>query len=420
MSMSMTFRTVGMLLALGMLSPGDALADEGGQATVVQRIILMRHGIRSPTKAPADLARYASEPWPAWPVAPGLLTPHGIDTLRSLGKRMRRDLADAGLPTNACKREVRVIADSTPRNQASAKALLEGLSPACAPAWQAFPVGQDDPLFRGTSGGDDDDKAGIDAAAIDGTTRATMAELQQVLLGCHDDACLAKAKSDGKQVLLGGDAAKALKTAGSLSENIMLAYVQGMPAAQFGWGRLDAEGVARVIGLHNTSFKLAHATPEASRGRGGNMLAHISATLAEAAGMPATVKALAPAGTRVIVLIGHDTDLAAQAGLLGLDWHTATRGDDFPPGGALVYDLVKVPGGYAVRLSVAMPTLAALRAGDVIPANAIVLKSLPQPDCGAIALCPISSFAAASGRAVGDAVLVSAANEPMTSAVGGP
>jgi 4-phytase/acid phosphatase len=411
--MSMTLRMASFLLALAMVSPGAAAADDGSHALVVQRIILMRHGVRSPTKAPADLARYASEPWPAWPVAPGLLTPHGVDTLRSLGKRMRRDLADAGLPADACKHEVRVIADSTPRNQASAKALLEGLSPSCAPVWQAFPVGQDDPLFRGTGGGDDDDKAGIDAAAIDDATRATMAELQQVLLGCHDDACVAKAKSDGKQVLLGGDAAKALKTAGSLSENIMLAYVQGMPAAQFGWGRLDAEGVARVIGLHNASFKLAHATPEASRGRGGNMLAHISATLVEAAGKPTSVKALAPAGTRVLVLIGHDTDLAAQAGLLGLDWHTATRGDDFPPGGALVYDLVKGPDGYAVRLSVAMPTLAALRVGDVTAASAMARTVLAQPACGGTTACPLDRFLPLSTKAVGSAFALPAADEPV-------
>lgn len=399
----MSMRKVWLCVALGLAAPVAVASSPADKEPVLQRIILMRHGIRSPTKAPADLAKYAAEPWPAWPVAPGQLTPHGIDTLHSLGKRMGKDLADAGLPNDACKGEVRVIADSTPRNRASAEALLEGLSPKCTPTYKAFPSGQDDPLFRGTGGGDDDDKAGIDPAAISETTRRTLAELQQVLLGCQDEACLAKARSESKQVLLGDDMAKALKTAGSLSENIMLGYVQGMPAAQYGWGRLDAAGVARIIGLHNASFQLAHATPAASRGRGGNMLAHVVATLADAAGNAGTVKALVPSGTRVLILIGHDTDLAAQAGLLGLDWHEATKADDYPPGGALVYDLVQTSRGKAVRLSVAMPTLAALRAGNVAPDKAIIRKVLTQPACGGRSLCPLDQFEALAAKAAGDA-----------------
>jgi len=408
----MSMRSVCLLLALGFAAPAALAAENSGQERVLQRIILIRHGIRSPTKAPEDLARYAADAWPAWPVAPGQLTPHGIDTLHSLGKRMDVDLAQAGLPRDACKGEVRVIADSTPRNRASAVALLEGLSPGCAPAYLAFPAGQDDPLFRGTGGGDDDDKGGIDAAAMDGTTRERLAQLQQVLLGCHDDACMAKAREGGKQLLLGGDLAKALKTAGSLAENIMLAYVQGMPASQYGWGRLNADGVASVIQLHNASFRLAHATPEASRGRGGNMLAHITATLLAAAGKPGTTSPLAPASTRVLVLIGHDTDLAVQAGLLGLDWHDVTKGDDFPPDGALFYDLVQTRQGTAVRLSVAMPTLPALRSGDMAPTGAIVRKTLVQPACGGQRACPIEQFAASASQAVGSAVVDTLEVEP--------
>ncbi|UPG92601.1 histidine-type phosphatase [Luteibacter aegosomatissinici] len=410
----MSMRVGYLLCALLLASPVTFATGADAQEHVLQRIILIRHGIRSPTKAPAELAKYAAEPWPAWPVAPGQLTPHGIDTLHSLGKRMGQDLALAGLSQDACHGEVRVIADSTPRNRASAVALLEGLSPACAPTYQAFPAGQDDPLFRGTGGGDDDDKGGIDAAAIDEGTRATLAELQQVLLGCHDDACVAKARESGKQVLLGGDLAKALKTAGSLAENIMLAYAQGMPAAQYGWDRLDAAGVARIIQLHNASFQLAHATPEASRGRGGNMLAHITATLLVAAGKPGPVSALAPASTRVLVLVGHDTDLAAQAGLLGLHWHDVTNGDDFPPGGALIYDLVRTPRGDVVRLSVAMPTLTALRTGDMTPSGAIARKTLVQPACGAWQTCPLEHFAMVSAHASGDALAPQLKSEPVT------
>jgi 4-phytase / acid phosphatase len=409
----MTMRGIWMGIVLALAAPVACAAEASGHDQVLERIILIRHGIRSPTKAPADLAKYAAEPWPSWPVAPGQLTPHGIATLRSLGQRMGKDLTAAGLPSDACGGTVHVIADSTPRNRASAEALLGGLSPQCTAKFQAFPAGQDDPLFRGV-GGEDDDKGGIDAAAVDATTRRTLANLQQVLLGCLDDACLKKAQDAGKQVLLGGDVAKALKTAGSLAENIMLAYVEGMPEGRYGWGRLDAAGVARIITLHNTSFKLAHATPETSRGRGGNMLAHITATLAQAAGQPTTVNPLAPPGTRVVILIGHDTDLAAQAGLLGLDWHAATKGDDFPPGGALIYDLVSTRNGKAVSISIAMPTLAALRAGDMAGDEAVVRKPLAQTACHRKTSCPLGAFMDTASTAAGAAV-ASAGNEPNAS-----
>lgn len=407
------WRLLAVVAVLGLAAPAAGAVDAGTSPRVLERVILMRHGIRSPTKAPADLARYASDPWPSWPVPPGQPTDHGRDTLRSLGGRLSQDLRDAGLPHDSCKGEVRVIADSTARNQASAVALLAGLSPGCAPVYQAFPVGQDDPLFRGAAAGDDDDGGGIQAAAIDTPILQTLAVLQQVLLGCHDDACLARAKAGGKQVLLGGDAAKALKTAGSLSENIMLGYVEGMPAAQYGWGRLDAAGVARLIGLHNASFRLAHATPAASRSRGGTMLAYVTATLAQAAAQPTSVKSLVAPGTRVLVLLGHDTDLAAQAGLLGLDWHEATRADDYPPGGALVYDLVQTPTGKAVRLTVAMPTLDALRAGNMTAAGALVRQVLAQPACGGVTLCPVDRFVAVAASAAGSAVSAHAGDEPV-------
>ena len=410
----MTMRATWILALLGLLAIGSTPAAASGDSgeRVMQRIILVRHGIRSPTKAPADLAKYAAEPWPSWPVAPGQLTPHGIETLRSLGRRMAKDLAAAGLPADACTGGVSVIADSTPRNRASAEALLDGLSPACRATYRAFPSGEDDPLFRGTGDEDSEDKAGIDAASVDDATRATLAELQQALLGCHDAPCLSKATADGKQVLLGGDTARALKTAGSLAENIMLAYVQGMPAPAFGWNRLDAAGVARIIGLHNTSFRLAHATPQASRGRGGNMLAHITATLAGAAGETTAADPLATPKTRVLIVIGHDTDLAAQAGLLGLGWHGATRADDFPPGGALIYDLVATRTGKAIRVSIAMPTLAALRKGDMAPASAIVAIPLPQPACEGKTACPLPNFLHIATAAIGTAFDPKAPSEP--------
>jgi 4-phytase/acid phosphatase len=402
-------------IALALLTGFFAcLVDAGtGQAAsperIVQQIVLIRHGIRSPTAAPDALAVYASKPWPAWPVAPGQLTPHGAQLMQSLGRWYRQRLSDAGVAANTCgsAANVKLIADSTPRNRDSAAAMLGGLSPSCPHGYFAFAADQPDPLFRG-SGGDDDD-----APATAPPAMPALADLQQVLLGCRDDACLRQARIDGKKVLLGTAPAKALKSAGTLSENLMLEYAQGMPPAQVGWGRLDAAGVGTVITLHNLQFALAKKPLAAANARGGNMLAHIAATLAVAAGQPPKIPALAPAGTRALILLGHDTDLASQAGLLGLDWHNAEQPDDYPPGGALIFQLIRSRGGYGVRVQIALPTLAALRAAEVGTAAAMHTATLRVPGCPPTDVCPLATFQAlVAERVTADAIVTQTGNEP--------
>jgi 4-phytase/acid phosphatase len=377
---------------------------------VVMQIVLIRHGIRAPTAAPEALAVYSADAWPAWPVAPGQLTAHGAQLMRSLGAWHRHDLSQAGIALGACDdTQLKLIADSTPRNRDSAAAMLGGLLPDCPARYHAFAPDHADPLFRGSRDGDDD--------VVD-TTPPTLpmpalTALQQALLGCHDRACLADARAHGKKVLLGEDPAKALKHAGTLSENLMLEYVEGLPLAQVGWGRLDAAGIGRIITLHDASFAFSKKSPASARGRDGNMLAHIAATLSAAAGLPAKLPALAPPGTRALVLIGHDTDLASQAALLDVDWHQPQQPDDYPPGGALIYQLIESRGHYAVRVRIALPTLAGLRAADAGSAGAMHVATLRLPGCDQGGMCPLANFRAVVAKGVGDAIVAGTGGEPL-------
>lgn len=381
---------------------------------VVQTIVLIRHGIRAPTKSPEALAVYAAMPWPAWPVSPGQLTPHGAALMQSLGHWYAARFAAMGRVPTGCRSSamLKVIADSTPRNRASGAALAEGLKSGCGLRFHALPANQDDPLFRGREAHDGD--AADPAIASHAMPRARLVELQQVVLGCHDSACLAQARARGKQTLLDAKPAKALKIAGSLSENLMLAYVQGFAPAQVGWGRLDADGVSRLIELHNASFALAKKTPVAALARGGTMLAHITATLVAAAGGTPSTTPLASSDLGALIIVGHDTDLASQAGLLDLSWHNATQPDDYPPGAALIYQLLEDGGRYAVRLRIAQPTLQALRTGVVTAAGAMHVQDLRIPGCGDRTRCPLARFKALVADAVpARAVIDGAGNEPL-------
>src|SRR5271168_2391055 len=71
-------------------------------APVLEKVLILeRHGVRPPTKPPEAFAKYANEPWPQWPVAPGELTPHGAEAMRAMGEGLRVRYASL-LPGKAC------------------------------------------------------------------------------------------------------------------------------------------------------------------------------------------------------------------------------------------------------------------------------------------------------------------------------
>jgi len=364
---------------------------------VAARVIVLRHGVRSPTSSPEELAPYANRPWTHWPVAPGVLTEHGAQGITALGQRIQRMLVADGLGHGQCDDPWLVIADSTPRNRASGAALVKGLQPSCEAGYVALEAKQNNNLFHFADKSDAKDE---DAAVTPPNwPPSALAELQSLLLGCSGDACLQDASKQGRKLLLDpahdDDAAhaKALKSAGSLSENLMLEYAQAFPQAQVAWGKGDAATIGRIITLHNLQFALSKKSMPAAAKASSNLVAHIMATLQQSAGVTTAVAPLTTAKTRTVLLVGHDTNLANLAGVFDLDWHDARQPDDYPPGGALVFDLLKRKDGYAVRVSSWMPTLAALRQADFSKDAALVRHTLPLAPCHGQDSCPLATVA---------------------------
>src|SRR6202044_1929401 len=60
-------------------------------------LVLTRHGVRSPTWTNQRLDEYSKQPWPQWPVAPGMLTPHGRQLMTFMGRYYRAWFAERGL-----------------------------------------------------------------------------------------------------------------------------------------------------------------------------------------------------------------------------------------------------------------------------------------------------------------------------------
>jgi 4-phytase/acid phosphatase len=83
----------------------------------------------------------------------------------------------------------------------------------------------------------------------------------------------------------------------------------------------------------------------------------------QAAAGHAVAGALSKPGDRLLILVGHDTNLANIAGALGLSWLIDGRRDDTPPGGALVFEIWKsrATGEHLVRTLYEAQTLDQMR-----------------------------------------------------------
>jgi 4-phytase/acid phosphatase len=87
----------------------------------------------------------------------------------------------------------------------------------------------------------------------------------------------------------------------------------------------------------------------------------------------------------VLLLVGHDTNIATVAGALGISWIIDGRRDDTPPGGALVFEVwrSKKSGANSVRTWYTAQTLEQMRT-----TQALTLAAPPArvpvyvPGCG--------------------------------------
>jgi 4-phytase/acid phosphatase len=106
---------------------------------------------------------------------------------------------------------------------------------------------------------------------------------------------------------------------------------------------------------------------------------------------------VAPAAARLVVIAGHDTNIANLAGVLGLQWTLPGQPDDTPPGGALVFEVWRDAGGAAwVRARFVYQTLEQLRSLTPLdaahPAGAVDLPP-PCAETGKTPFCQVQPLA---------------------------
>jgi 4-phytase/acid phosphatase len=374
-------------------------------------VIITRHGVRSPTWTSERLNQYAAEPWPDWGVPPGYLTPHGRVLMQLMGTYYREWLSrERLLQPQGCGDVGRIYihADTDQRTLETGHALAETLLPACTVDVHSVTEGGKDSLFDPIEAGIAKPDGEIAAKAVRErlgdnpkqyaeSHRAAFEALQMVLAG----GGAPKKPIEPPQEIIVTATEKSIKLnepwglASTLSEDLLLEYTDGMQGKDLGWGRLDADTLLRVLELHAVSSDLTRRTRYLAQARGSNLLDHVLLSMEQAETGKAVPGALGPPGTAVLIVSGHDTNLANLSGMLGLTWRLpGYQPDDTPPGGALIFSLWQQPGTghYVVRTQYLAQTLEQMR-------NATPLTLAAPPAKEDVAVMGCESKAASAGCA---------------------
>ncbi len=393
------------VLLLG--AAGAAPATRAGEPDSDLRLVIMvtRHGVRSPLYTNNELGRFAAQPWPQWTVAPGILTPHGRQQMILMGAYYRALYTAEGLLTGDAATDLPRVyfrASSFQRTRETAQDLAAGMLPGATIELHARPLDEFDPMFRPVMlpVGHPDRNLGVaavlgrigqDPTAVLRACTPEFATLHRVLLGI---GAMPAGKVDLRDlpatVVPGtGDSTVTvqgpLRTAMQITDNLMLEYAEGMPMAEVGWGRLTPADLTQLIRLHSLYFDLAHATFYPAQAQASNLASHILLTVDQAASGRPDPGAFGTLAHRLVVIVGHDTNIIGLGGLLGLSWWLpGTQPNPVLPGGALVFELRQRRQNhqFTVRAYYLSQTLEQMRALDPLtPKNPPARAPIFLPGC---------------------------------------
>lgn len=337
-----------------------------GEEVLQKLVIVSRHGVRTPTASPVQLANWASDPWPAWGQPPASLTPRGAQLATLMGRYYRDYLGLGGaLPVAGCPAPgtAFVYADTPERTQATARAIVEGFAADCGIEVRTRTGAPVDPLFHPLTGGVCKldpmiaqtrvlERTGGDLNRTARDLKTSFTALQSVLGCCKPALCTAFgrgekceladlptaliAQPDGSGISLIG----ALAIASTTSELLLLEYANNMPAADVGWGRATPATIRDTLRLHTEEYDLMQRTPYLARRMGSALLSKIAAAVTSARALGFGPVDPAVRDARFVAYVGHDTNLWNLAGILNVSWaQPGYQRNQTPPAGALTFEV---------------------------------------------------------------------------------
>ena len=411
--------------------PASPPAAAQGQATqaagdnLVKFVILSRHGVRAPIPKQDELDRWTTNqtPWPAWYCGGGpdymkacdrgQLTPKGRTLARQMGTYYKKYL-DMLLPQN-CPADDQVFfwADLDERTKSTSIALLHGFRPNCDIARYFHTTSKPtDRIFHPVDGANCklDVKAAENAilsrvpnrdltAYVTNSLGAERTIAQSSLKCCKQALCnnicgssAATCTLPGLPTCLAPEADKlplggGLRIASTFAELLLLEYANGFPSKHVGWG-IARDQMIQTFRLHTAAFDLEQRTPYIAKLQGSRLLRKVVLALQ---GVYDQKEGSAPANAKFVAYVGHDTNIANVAAMLGLSWEQKPdyQRDQTPPAGALVFELHSILGSRFVFAWYVAQSLEEMRSAN---GKRPVLTRVPIPGCGNGDLCALDEF----------------------------
>lgn len=339
------------------LLPQPAWAQEGDKLLKV--VVLSRHGVRSPTQDAKFLSMWSQRTWPAWPVARGDLTPRGARLVTAMWSQLLPRFTRLGvLPENLCAapETIYVRADVDERTKATARAILAGLAPACSLGFAVLANAGVDPLFhpmkaglyrfnpvsaatdviRMTEGGLNalEDRFASQIALIGdilGTPAPRLCARYAMVPNCQltDLPNAISLSPEGTDIRIMGS----LDIASDVAEIFLLEYAQ-WPGEAAGWGNVNAKNLEQILPVHASVFDVVNRAPIVAWAKGSGLLSEMAAALLNRHYDEACNRA------KLVIFVGHDTNIANIGALLNLNWQAqGYPPNGIPPAGALFLEL---------------------------------------------------------------------------------
>lgn len=403
-------------------------------------IIFGRHETRTPILPNSALNLLSALQYPTFPSSTGdpltglaVPTPTGHADEMLLGGYFRLWLTNEGLLTGNDATDANFTyfrANNAPLIMDTAQAFAAGLLPSATVTVNSYPSNENDPLFNPVQAGVAELNYAMAVAAVNGRlggnpqTIATayapeLALTRSVLFNYPVGQTPVPAPPPLREdvtaipITLSEGSATLPVTITGLSDVIgaidpfLMEYADDLPAAQVGWGELDAGSISQVDRLYDLLLDLEFRTPYLARVQSSNLASHIVRTLVQAATGNATPGALATPTDKVVVLTASNTNITGVAGLLHLDWLLPSYDPDVASlGGALVFELrqSQSSGEYLVRVSYVAQTMDQLRSQTQLTLSAPPPTApVFVPGCSidnATFDCPLGTFVWIAGQAI--------------------
>src|SRR5579871_929485 len=356
------------------LFAGALLTAQPADYTELKQVIIFgRHGVRTPNLPTNSvgsglyLDALSALPFPAFSVSGvDTLTPNGARNETLLGGYFRLWLTKEGLLTGKDSADASFVylrATGTPLIVGTAQAFAAGFLPAATININSIAPPAIDPLFDPVDAGVAHLDYKMAVAAVKGRLGDTpqsltfayapeLALTRSVLFnypvgqtpipptpaGKLDVTSIPIDITTGNSTLpvsLGG-----LVEVAAAIDPFVMQYADGLPLSQVGWGQLTAGSISQIYRLYDRLLDLEFRTPYLASVQSSNVASHIVRTMVQAAtGNPMT-GALGDPSTKMVVLVGTNTNIVGLAGLLHLDWMLpGYQPNVAAPSGALVFEL---------------------------------------------------------------------------------